>query len=180
MNGDEELNEDEEAEGELADSIGDRPVRKAKRQLARQTSGGESSTNNNAQTAAKKVVPFSKNSRKSRDGRGRGLPKKGLPYLLCVQRELIRLHGLQVLCSCNNCAQYLLCVPWFERRLLDMFLFTFVFHVLAWFGREGSHIVCCINMKMYACSSCNSAYSLKDSLKGFVIAVVWVCVQMRK
>lgn len=80
MNGDEALNEDAEI-GLETDNIEDRPIRKAKRHLVRQTSGsggtGESSTNNNAQTAAKKVIPFSKNSRKSRDGRGRGLPKKG-------------------------------------------------------------------------------------------------------
>ena len=59
------------------DNAEDRPVRKAKRQLARQMSGGDSSSNNNAQ-ANKKLLVFSKNSRKSRDGRGRGLPKKGL------------------------------------------------------------------------------------------------------
>lgn len=53
----------------------DRPVRKAKRQLSRQRSGSDSSNNN---AAVKKALPNSKNSRKSRDGRGRGLPKKGL------------------------------------------------------------------------------------------------------
>ncbi|PVD30284.1 hypothetical protein C0Q70_09548 [Pomacea canaliculata] len=52
----------------------DRPVRKAKRQLSRQRSGSDSSNNN---AAVKKALPNSKNSRKSRDGRGRGLPKKG-------------------------------------------------------------------------------------------------------
>lgn len=76
MNGDELFNEEAELSLET-DNIEGRPIRKAKRLLSRQTSGGESSTNNNAQTAAKKVIPFSKNSRKSRDGRGRGLPKKG-------------------------------------------------------------------------------------------------------
>lgn len=75
MNGDDTLNEGEY--NPETDNIGDRPMRKAKRLLTRQTSGGDSTGNNNAQTN-KKLLLFSKNSRKSRDGRGRGLPKKGL------------------------------------------------------------------------------------------------------
>ncbi|XP_076436179.1 programmed cell death protein 4-like [Babylonia areolata] len=75
MNGEDELLElDDNPE---ADSLGEeRQVMKAKRMLTRQSSGGDSSSNNNTQ-ANKKLLVFSKNSRKSRDGRGRGLPKKG-------------------------------------------------------------------------------------------------------
>lgn len=75
MNGEDALNEDEY--NPETDNIQDRPMRKAKRLLTRQTSGGDNTSNNNAQ-ANKKLLLFSKNSRKSRDGRGRGLPKKGL------------------------------------------------------------------------------------------------------
>lgn len=75
MNGDDSLNEGDY--NPETDNVDDRPIRKAKRLLTRQTSGGDSSSNNNAQTN-KKLLLFSKNSRKSRDGRGRGLPKKGL------------------------------------------------------------------------------------------------------
>ncbi|KAK7109895.1 programmed cell death protein 4-like [Littorina saxatilis] len=74
MNGDDLLIE-EELNTETG-QLGDRPVRKARRQLSRQTSGGDGTSNSNAQTT-KKVVLFNKNSRKSRDGRGRGMPKKG-------------------------------------------------------------------------------------------------------
>ena len=73
MNGDDSLIDAEDPE---TDIIADRPVRKAKRLLSRQSSSGDSTANNNAQLN-KKVLVCSKNSRKSRDGRGRGLPKKG-------------------------------------------------------------------------------------------------------
>lgn len=71
MNGEDDFEDSPET-----DSVEDRQVRKAKRLLTRQTSGGDSSSNNNAQVN-KKLLVLSKNSRKSRDGRGRGLPKKG-------------------------------------------------------------------------------------------------------
>ena len=58
------------------DFSNDRPMRKAKRLLTRQTSEGDNTTNN--VQINKKVLFMSKNCRKSRDGRGRGLPKKGL------------------------------------------------------------------------------------------------------
>ncbi|KAL8603229.1 hypothetical protein ACOMHN_046235 [Nucella lapillus] len=74
MNGEEEMVDLEE--NPETENIEQRQVRKAKRLLTRQTSGGDSSSNNNA-NANKKLLVFSKNSRKSRDGKGRGLPKKG-------------------------------------------------------------------------------------------------------
>jgi hypothetical protein len=49
-----------------------RLIRKAKR--TQRTNSGGDATQNNAQTER---LPVAKNSRKSRDGRGRGDPKKG-------------------------------------------------------------------------------------------------------
>ncbi|KAL8615438.1 hypothetical protein ACOMHN_036258 [Nucella lapillus] len=59
------------------DSVGDRPVRKAKRFLTRQSSGGDGASSNICQVTKKVPLALNKNSRKSRDGKGRGLPKKG-------------------------------------------------------------------------------------------------------
>lgn len=50
-----------------------RLIRKAKR-INRSNSGGDASS---AETPASTGLPLTKNSRKSRDGRGRGDPKKG-------------------------------------------------------------------------------------------------------
>uniref|UniRef100_A0A0B7A9Z6 Programmed cell death protein 4 n=1 Tax=Arion vulgaris TaxID=1028688 RepID=A0A0B7A9Z6_9EUPU len=61
--------------GELSRSIASRPVRKAKRHLGRNSPGKE--VGPNGVVVQTKVLPLTKNSRKSRDGRGRGLPKKG-------------------------------------------------------------------------------------------------------
>lgn len=103
MNGDDLLIE-EELNTETG-QLGDRPVRKARRQLSRQTSGGDGTSNSNAQTT-KKVVLFNKNSRKSRDGRGRGMPKKGLLYFsslqLCVYLLVSHPHVLQLLCNAKK------------------------------------------------------------------------------
>ena len=95
MNGD-EANE--------SDNVGDRPIRKAKRLLTRQTSGGDNASNNNTQQATKKLLPFSKNSRKSRDGRGRGLPKKGKQQINRIQ------IGSSICCSKSrtNCFVFLM------------------------------------------------------------------------
>ncbi|XP_076460642.1 programmed cell death protein 4-like [Babylonia areolata] len=73
MNGDDSVGDVDGGTG--TDSVGDRPMRKAKRLLTRQSSGGDGSNTSSAQL--NKKIPFNKNSRKSRDGRGRGLPKKG-------------------------------------------------------------------------------------------------------
>lgn len=62
--------------GELSKDIASRPIRKAKRQLGRHSPGKEVGPDG-AALQAKKTLPLAKNSRKSRDGRGRGLPKKG-------------------------------------------------------------------------------------------------------
>uniref|UniRef100_A0A0B6YPD9 Programmed cell death protein 4 n=1 Tax=Arion vulgaris TaxID=1028688 RepID=A0A0B6YPD9_9EUPU len=62
--------------GELSNDISSRPIRKAKRQLGRHSPGKEVGPDG-AAVLAKKALPIAKNSRKSRDGRGRGLPKKG-------------------------------------------------------------------------------------------------------
>lgn len=73
-----EFNEDLNASD--SHSPGVRIIRKAKR-FHRQNSGSNSEVLNGETTNAnnaKQALAVSKNSRKSRDGRGRGLPKKGL------------------------------------------------------------------------------------------------------
>lgn len=64
--------------GELSNDISSRPIHKAKRLLGRRSPGKEIGPEG-AAIPKGKVVPQSlaKNSKKSRDGRGRGLPKKG-------------------------------------------------------------------------------------------------------
>lgn len=63
--------------GELSSKdLSSRPIRKARRQLGRLSPGKEVGPEG-AAAQVKKALPLAKNSRKSRDGRGRGLPKKG-------------------------------------------------------------------------------------------------------
>lgn len=71
--------DDESIDGlrELSKDLSSRPIRKAKRQLGRLSPGKEVGPEG-AAALIKKALPLAKNSRKSRDGRGRGLPKKGL------------------------------------------------------------------------------------------------------
>lgn len=128
MNGDDLLIE-EELNTETG-QLGDRPVRKARRQLSRQTSGGDGTSNSNAQTT-KKVVLFNKNSRKSRDGRGRGMPKKGLLYFsslqLCVYLLVSHPHVLQLLCNAFESKEVfsINCVVFSPVRCISTYLFTF-------------------------------------------------------
>lgn len=74
-----EVDEGADGLGELAGDMASRPMRKAKRQLGRSSPGKEVGIvpDGVSNLPSKKVLPLSKNSRKSRDGRGRGLPKKG-------------------------------------------------------------------------------------------------------
>lgn len=67
--------------GELSKDIASRPIRKAKRQLGRHSPGKEVGPDG-AAVQTKKTLPLAKNSRKSRNGRGRGLPKKGKDVIL--------------------------------------------------------------------------------------------------
>lgn len=78
------LNEDIDADDEAADRLGElskdmasRPIHKAKRTLGRRSPGKELGLGANRGDASKSVPTLAKNSKKSRDGRGRGLPKKG-------------------------------------------------------------------------------------------------------
>ena len=83
-----------------------RVIRKAKRLTVANSSGGEGVDNGVDMPApsqhphvihsALRVPPFSKNSRRSRNGRGRGLPKKGRPWT-----EFLKAYSrLQCLFSC--------------------------------------------------------------------------------
>lgn len=72
--------EDEDADGlgELEKDLSSRPIRKAKRVLGRSSPGKEVGPDGAVGQAKKTINPtLAKNSKKSRDGRGRGLPKKG-------------------------------------------------------------------------------------------------------
>ncbi|XP_012934644.1 programmed cell death protein 4 [Aplysia californica] len=76
VNGD--IEEDADGLAELSKDLSSRPIRKAKRLLGRQSPGKEVAAEGAAGQAKKTLPPtLAKNSRKSRDGRGRGLPKKG-------------------------------------------------------------------------------------------------------
>ena len=83
-----EMNEDVDAINGLEDPAKPiRLIRKAKR-LHRANSGGDA-TPVNGQTVEK--IPALKNSRKSRDGRGRGEPKKGMSvWVIFVVRVLVK------------------------------------------------------------------------------------------
>jgi len=96
QNGDAEIIEELVNGNELQEQInGDdnqqnavRVIRKAKR-FHRQNSGSDFQVSNGDSKGvaqAKQALAIRKNSRKSRDGRGRGLPKKGLQLLIrkCV------------------------------------------------------------------------------------------------
>lgn len=92
VNGDFEAEEDADALGELSKDLSLRPIRKARRHLGRQSPGKEVGPEGAAGPAKKTVQPvLAKNSRKSRDGRGRGLPKKGehvdFVYVVCLHSE---------------------------------------------------------------------------------------------
>lgn len=71
-----EIDESADGIGELSKDMASRPMRKAKRHLGR-LSPGKDGVPDGTNLQTKKILPLSKNSRKSRDGRGRGLPKKG-------------------------------------------------------------------------------------------------------
>ncbi|GFS07527.1 programmed cell death protein 4 [Elysia marginata] len=75
VNGTEESAEAADSIAELSGDLSSRPIRKAKRNLSKQ--GNHELGPEGAAVQTKKALPLSKNSRKSRDGRGRGLPKKG-------------------------------------------------------------------------------------------------------
>ncbi|GFO14546.1 programmed cell death protein 4 [Plakobranchus ocellatus] len=75
VNGTDDNAEAADSIAELSGDLSSRPIRKAKRNLGK--SGGHELGPEGAAAQAKKALPLSKNSRKSRDGRGRGLPKKG-------------------------------------------------------------------------------------------------------
>ena len=75
VNGIDENVEAADSIAELTGDISSRPIRKAKRNLGKV--GNHELGPEGAAAQVKKALPLSKNSRKSRDGRGRGLPKKG-------------------------------------------------------------------------------------------------------
>ena len=86
-NGDGDIAVGEEADGlgELEKDLSSRPMHKAKRVLGRRSPGKDLgpaiSVGQNKNSIPSNV---SKNSKKSRDGRGRGLPKKGEHMVLFV------------------------------------------------------------------------------------------------
>lgn len=69
------IEDGEDGEAEITKDLASRPIRKAKRQLGKRSPGKEIGLDG-ALVQIKKL-PLMKNSRKSRNGRGRGLPKKG-------------------------------------------------------------------------------------------------------
>ena len=83
LNGDIDADEAADGLGELSNDIATRPIHKAKRTLGRRSPGKELGPVANRGDANKTVPIQSKNSKKSRDGRGRGLPKKGL-HVVCL------------------------------------------------------------------------------------------------
>ena len=87
VNGAEDSAEAADSIAELSGDLSSRPIRKAKRNLGK--TGNHELGSEGAAAQAKKALPLSKNSRKSRDGRGRGLPKKGkhvVVFLFCYCR----------------------------------------------------------------------------------------------
>ena len=78
VNGNVALEEEADVLGELSSDISSRPIHKAKRLLGRRSPGKEIGPEGAARQKAKAISQsLTKNSKKSRDGRGRGLPKKG-------------------------------------------------------------------------------------------------------
>ena len=84
-NGDIAAGEEADGLGELEKDLSSRPMHRAKRTLGRRSPGKEIGPI--IETGLNKnPIPsnLSKNSKKSRDGRGRGLPKKGEHVVLFV------------------------------------------------------------------------------------------------
>ena len=75
MNGDIEAEEEADGLAELSKDLASRPIHKAKRLLGRRSPGKETASDRQIRRTTPPTQ--AKNSKKSRDGRGRGLPKKG-------------------------------------------------------------------------------------------------------
>lgn len=83
MNGDIEADEEADGLAELSKDLASRPIHKAKRLLGRRSPGKETVGQSDRHIRRTTPPTQAKNSKKSRDGRGRGLPKKGKHVVFC-------------------------------------------------------------------------------------------------